>query len=261
MLAAVVGLAVGWLWFVWMLPMRRLVDADWLQRHSALEQYRVSVVAMKRMGGTHASRNLLFDLRAGADKEMVAWLIEEGPDGFGYAREILMAATNREFGNDRAEWKEWWLQNRDATQEDWIRAGFVERGLQADETVDTEQFLALLAAIGNPDDAWWKKFNASRWLRDHHWDPAEQGREVTLDGIEMAGLETHLWMLQAHPARSGAGLLQPQWTDSMELGVPLNSVPFRAGVYGAIGIPLVLAAWLLLPVLGRRSAAGFRVSR
>jgi hypothetical protein len=225
-LLVVAGLAAGYFWFYYWGPLRHYYDPAWCREHSQVAGWEEYQECVHRSGWTHDGFGIVGRL---GDKHWVEWImthIQPGEDivtcDAGHKAHGLRYLTNQDAGNSAEAWIAWWRKNQAKSQEDWIREGFRQRGLELETPLTHENILALLKLMvytGDEKDCPpdYMLYNAFRWLRDSDFDPETFGvKDVPAkDGDRvLQGLVRFSRKLGWHPKSDGQGVLN--------LGEPLN---------------------------------------
>ena len=196
------------------------------------------------------------------NKDSAAWLINEfkasrthdGCDD-GHLDMALPNITNQELGSDTNAWIAWWNRNSQKTQEEWIRDGFAQRGLELHRQLTTNNIIALLKILGAPgvktNDAKLNfsrayRYNAFRWLRDAGVAPKEvdydllpaDERTVVIRGLIIYAGD--LGTFANHPGRIFKDDTGDWGHDDWWLDARLN------WVVGAVLVMLAFFGWRLL---------------
>lgn len=254
-LLAFVFLAFAWFW--WIGPFRRAMLHEWLDQNSEKQLWTDVQKSIGRWGWTH---NDGFRVRLHGDKEWFARTIEGiGDDDrigcfAGHKEFALRVMTNQDVPSKAQAWKTWWEENKQKTQEEWIRDGFEQAGISLHTPLTTEDAVALLELLGDLDEEagsrkhpFHRHFNAFRWLRDSEFDPQtlrladlpEQDAEVVL-----TGLVEYSRRLGRSPKSKAAGVLalgRPASGYSMSELPPICLPSVRAGANAIIFSCLVAA--------------------
>jgi outer membrane protein assembly factor BamB len=79
--------------------------------------------------------------------------------------DALQSITNHDAGRNAEDWRQWYEKNKDKTQEQWIKDGFVEQGFPVSDPPD-DAFVAALIQASNPKyQPRYLQVNALRILR------------------------------------------------------------------------------------------------
>jgi outer membrane protein assembly factor BamB len=80
--------------------------------------------------------------------------------------DALQSITNHDAGRNAEDWRHWYEQNKDKTQEQWIEDGFVEHGFPVSDPPDDDAFVTALIQASNPKyQPRYLQVNALRILR------------------------------------------------------------------------------------------------
>jgi hypothetical protein len=182
-LAALLGISaiVCW-WHHRKAPLRNVLDSGWCSDHS-LARYRAEFQKCLSLGYWPHETYGIATLADPALLSVVMSRLDPADDvsscEFGHLDELLRYATNRDEGRFAGAWLEWWRDNRSRPQADWIRDGFVQRGLFGEDSTEEEIVMLLLKGLGRHRDVDsvrlppYVAFNAYRYLRLGGFDPVE----------------------------------------------------------------------------------------
>ena len=79
--------------------------------------------------------------------------------------DALQSITNHDAGRNAEDWRQWYERNRDKTQEQWIKDGFVEHGFPVSDPPDDAFVTALIQASNPKYQPQYLQVNALRILR------------------------------------------------------------------------------------------------
>ncbi|HBO44572.1 MAG TPA: hypothetical protein DD670_11680 [Planctomycetaceae bacterium] len=253
------GLIAAYWWLYKLAPMRRLADPEWLAEHSEAARWEEEQKDYRRMG---SSPDLFFQGdRIGyyGDKEWFLWLEEQirSPGEFrhcGCTNHALALMANRHLSS----WEQWTTANRERSQEEWIRDGFLDYGVTVHLPPEPEDTVPLLRILGRENwDFLWKgpqgpkdseaipsyvKYNAFRWLRDSGFESLEfAASNATLAGEPdvAAGLLIFASWRGTFPGNDGLGVLDfgKHNVEGWRWGIPRIAEPrvkFLANAFIAI---------------------------
>jgi hypothetical protein len=260
--------------------MRHLADPEWRAAHSAQARWQEE---QKKYNRLSSSPDLCF---AGdmigyyGDKQWCFWLVDKmhGGGNFrvcGCTETALMLMANRH----EQSWKEWADAHRDETQEEWIRDGFVQRGVSVHLPPQPEDTVPLLEVVGhkrwstlrggpqgtNAPEAFptYFQYNAFRWLRDSGFDQTtfavSNAPALTSDVVRIGLMQYTKWNA-AYPRHDGVGILAfGEPPDDNSWGTPpLLKLWFRVAVWFLAAIPILAGVVVLC---WRRKGVGDRVKR
>ena len=221
------GRFLGWLmlvlsimaavaWWGWLLPVLRGTVQIWGAQYSQQEFWNAKQVALKSGVWMHDDGWIVGVF---GDKEWAARIIQKIKEGSpyfgcenGHQEGTLALLTNHSTGiasgsgklREEQLWLEWWSENANKTQVEWIRDGFTEAGISISAAPDKKDWpvlLRILGACAGPstmpsgrlthlyEDH--LRHNAYRWLRDSGFTVArfvlENGNKP-LDGDIRGGL-------------------------------------------------------------------------
>lgn len=263
------GLTVGYWWLYKLAPMRHLIDPVWCARHSEAARWVEEQADYRRMG---SSPDLCFrGDRIGfyGDKDWFLWLAERvrRPGKFrvcGCTEYALALTVNRHV----SRWGEWADANRNRSQEEWIRDGFLDYGVMVHLPLQSEDTLPLLRFLNRKrwNFLWagpqgtnvpeavpsYVLYNAFRWLRDSGFQPgrfALSNAVLVTEPEVSGGLVRYSQWLASYPGDGGLGVLSfgrnASKNGSFEMLRPLTSPWFQVVIYtimmmpGALGIALI----------------------
>jgi len=221
------GLIGAYWWLYKVAPARHLVDPEWLAAHSEEARWAEEQKDYRRRG---TSPDLCFrGDRIGfyGGKDWFLWLDRQirNPGEFrhcGCTEYALSLMTNQE----TVSWKEWADANRERSQEEWIRDGFVHYGVGVHLPPRPDDAVPLLRLLGRESwDFLWEgpqrgsapkavpsyvHYNAYRWLRDSGFEPLDFASSNPVLAAEpdiSRGLFTFAQWRAAYPGRHGLGVL------------------------------------------------------
>lgn len=243
------GLLAAYWWHYRLAPMRHLADPVWRATHSEAARWKEEQEDYRRIG---SSPDLFFrGDRIGfyGDKQWFLWLDERirHPESFrhcGCTNDALALMANRHV----ASWAQWTDANRERSQEEWIKDGFLDYGVTVHLPPTPDDTLPLLRLLGReswdylregPQDAnapeavpSYIQYNAYRWLRDSGFDPgrfASSNTAATGEPDIVAGMLNFSQWHAAFPGRDGLGILafgRPRATGSRPDMRPLIVKPW-----------------------------------
>jgi len=79
--------------------------------------------------------------------------------------DALQSITNHDAGRNAEDWRQWYEKNKDKTQEQWIKDGFVEHGFPVSDPPDDAFVTALIKASNPKYQPRYHQVNALRILR------------------------------------------------------------------------------------------------
>jgi len=79
--------------------------------------------------------------------------------------DALQTITNHDAGRNAEDWTQWYEKNKDRTQEQWIKDGFVEHGFPVSDPADDAFITALIQASNPKYQPRYLQVNALRILR------------------------------------------------------------------------------------------------
>ena len=182
------GLVIAYFWFYRIAPMRHLADSEWLESHTEKARWLEEQKDYKRMG---SSPDLEFrGDRIGfyGDKKWFLWLENKATTDKSFrvcgCTETALALMCNQHADS---WEEWMKANRNRTQEEWVRDGFLKYGVSVHLPPDASDVEPLLKLMGQkswnflyggpqgtnaPDSIpSYVQYNAFRWLRDSGFKP------------------------------------------------------------------------------------------
>jgi hypothetical protein len=256
-------------WFVWLEPVKRVYSPSWWERHSKRAYWEEAQESVARVGVTH---DVGIDMGRWGDKTWAIWIIHHikpGQDIMGceasHLGEALADITNHQLKPDADIWLGWWKTNQDKTQVEWIREGFVERGLILQEPLTTNNIIDLLKLanlatnspvyINTPDYLRGSlHMNAFRWLRDSGitgrdlfrlWNfDADNIPEANRNQIITAMLDYAVWYGE-HWNDPGHLSIANRWNYG-RLGPPwFLEAKFRWTLYGSMTGLALAGIWLM----------------
>lgn len=274
------GIVAAYWWFYKLAPVRRLGDPRWFAEHSARARWDEEQKKYERLS---VSPDLCF---AGdmigyyGDKRWCLWLVEKMRRGGGFrvcgcTETALMLMANRH----EDSWIDWANGHRDETQEEWIRDGFVKRGITVHLPPEPEDALQLLEVLGRArcrtlsgadrgsgaPEAFPEHFryNAFRWLRDSGFDQttfAISNAPALVSDVARVGLMEYTKWCAAFPKLAGVGILDfggDRDDDDGSIGAPMIVRPWFQGLAWLIVIGPLAAGIAML--LWARKGIGDRV--
>ena len=170
-------------------------------------------------------------------------------------------------------WEDWTTANRDRSQEEWIKDGFLKYSIEVHLPPQSDDAVPLLRLLGRK--TWhflWSgpqgekapeavpsyiQYNAFRWLRDSGFNPhqfaAEHSAQAAEPDILEGLLQFYRWR-NAYSGREGLGVLAfGKESDTSLPPAPLATSPwFAAGVFAFITISIAMGFALLFRVRHRR---------
>jgi hypothetical protein len=257
------GLAAAYWWHYKLAPMRHLADPAWLAAHSEAARWEEEQRDYRRLG---SSPDLCFrGDRVGfyGDSQWFLWLDERirNPGSFrhcGCTDYALALMANRH----SASWAQWTDANRERSQEEWIRDGFLEYGVTAHLPPTSADTLPLLRLLGreswnvlwggpqgtNAPDAVpsYIHYNAYRWLRDSGFEPgkfAASNATVTAQTEIIAGLLRYSQWKSAYPGHDGLGVLA--FGKASESSSDFDMRPVISMPWVVVGVDCFIAACMI----------------
>lgn len=221
------GLMAAYWWSYKLAPMRHLFDQEWLAAHSEAARWAEEQKDYRRLG---SSPDLCFrGDRIGfyGSKEWCLWLVAQIRDSdkfrhCGCTDTALALMTNQRV----TSWDEWTEANSARSQEEWIKDGFLEYGVNVHlppEPEEAEQLVRLLGrqswdelsegphgASGPDAIPGHVQYNAYRWLRDSGFEPlafASSNAKLTSQSDISRGLLRFAEWHAAYPGDDGLGVL------------------------------------------------------
>lgn len=256
------GMFTGYWWFYKLAPGRRTVDPAWYAAHSQRAYWHEQQKKIYRGMWFHDD-GLTIGLYA--DKSMAQWIMEHVKPGGGmgcwgdklcHSANAMREITNQDVGDRTDAWLAWWETNKAKTQEEWIKDGFRQWGVDIDAPPAPPQIPILLTQLGHSKTnaptavPWHIKFNAFRFLRDSGFEPvgfAISNQNLSADVA--AGLLKYAQMVRSLPAESEIGILAFGKKDQ-KLGHehlhPMVMTRFQVIAYALVFGPLLLGAGLLM---------------
>jgi hypothetical protein len=248
-----IGIGIACFWYFRLLPMYQRHDFQWYERFSPKGRWKYIQNNIHRYGWTQYDFHMVGNF---GDKTWAEWILAKALDdswlyGCGYKYIALNYITNQAPVNDREyvssihgydyrekKWAEWWKQNKNKSQIEWIRDGFSKYGVKVSKTPSVEECKALLSVLGDvrdyntednktdddnetfsfpekvekekkyaPD---YLRYNAFRWLRDSGFKPVEFTiRHVTKSSPKeiIQGLKTYQRWNSIYPWHADVGIL------------------------------------------------------
>jgi hypothetical protein len=259
------GLCAAFFWFYWIAPLRHTLDPQWHRRHSQRAYWDEMQKLRHRPG--FPTLAVTGDGPFGG-KEWLEWRVEHAPrEGelfCGCATAGMAMMANQEPDGD---WRQWWAENGNKSQEQWLQDGFAVHGCQVQLPPSSNDWPGLLQLLGNTSTneadriPGYVKFNAFRWLRDSGFEPVSYALSGVTDSTSdeiRRGLEDYVRRERWWPSRDAVGLLafadapETAWLEG-ELLPAILSKRFRVGVYVLVfGAPLL--GLLLLVLCARRQS-------
>ena len=271
-LLVLVGLFFTYWWFYKLVPLRCTCDRDWRATHSEREYWEQVQAGIRRGIWAHDDG---WAVGYYGDRSWAEWIMTHVRSGttmcclgadFQHSDLAMRLITNQGIGDDADAWLDWWKQNGDKSQVEWIVDGFRQTGLVISSPPTPEQLVALLTLLGTPRDPESEshvehlKYNAFRFLRDSGFEPVEfaLSHRTTVADIDRGLLE---YVKQEHraPAALGLGILpltsKPEPVATKYLP-QLLTVEFQATAYAlTFGSLLIGGAILWWSVRRRPSPA------
>jgi len=198
----------GYQWHFAFSPYRKMYNYEWCHNHSEVAYWHAMENAMEHsIKKGHLPHEAGCYVSTWGDEEWTRRLIEGIESGKlefdtcedGHIDGALRVLTNQDIPNEIDIWVAWWKENKDKTQEEWIRDGFEDIDITVtDELTDglTIELLIVLGSSNNEDDeespySGANQFNAYRWLRDHRFrwrdfeydDLPDENPEVVFHGL------------------------------------------------------------------------------
>jgi len=262
------GLTGTYWWFYKVAPVRRTMDPQWVLSHSQLEYWQQVQAGIHRGTWLHDDG---FTVGHYGDKAWAEWIINhirpdvemEGCSGapLMHSATSMRYITNQDAGGNADGWLDWWQQNGQKSQVQWIAEGFRPYGFVPDVAPKPEQIEALLELLGRPDDDESPdrldhvQYNEFRWLRDSGFEPVAFAlSDYTASDRLKPGLLEYAKYQRSYPqpyyaAGEGLGILPLQDNDAdltdyttVELMRPRYRIGANTFIFvtTAVGIGLVL---------------------
>ncbi len=273
----VASLGAAWIWFAYMLPMKRHCNPLWVLSHSRTEVWGNAQVALKRGVWTHDDGFLIGE---NGDAHWAEWIMGRVSPGermdcmsrWTHADTAMELMTNQAPGEGSDAWLAWWEREGGKSQVDWMVEGFAQAGVEVAVPPSREDWPALLRVMsemegageeengGEGEDKDWSPtgvpdrlvYNAFRWLRDSGFDPvrfALDHREELTPTLER-GLSRYQDYSLRFPKSDGIGILAfGMEEDSTGWWRPLPQFlgwKFRSFVYAVIFLPGLIGVGMLV---------------
>lgn len=257
------GLAAAYWWHYTLAPVRHLADPAWLAAHSEAARWEEEQKNYMRLG---SAPDLLFrGDRIGfyGGKQWFLWLDERvrnpGNSGHcGCTEYALALMANRHVDS----WAQWTDANRERSQEEWIRDGFLEYGVTAHLPPTSDDTLPLLRLLGrgswsvlrggpqgtNAPEAVpsYIHYNAYRWIRDSGFEPGEfmaSNATVAAQSDITAGLLSYSQWRSAYPGHDGLGVLA--FGKASEIQSDFDGRPLISRPWVVVGADSLIAACVI----------------
>ena len=186
-----IGVALSCSWYFGLSPVIKRSDPYWLGQLSLPAYWEYIQKNIHRYGWSHDDFGPV-GLYAG--KDWAKWIMAQAAKGeeladcgdVGHKDDALWHITNQDPANGKSsevekKWLEWWEENKNKSQIQWIRDGFVKYGVKLSIPPQKEEYASLLKLLANekkkkdktsviPD---YVKYNAFRWLRDSGFTPVD----------------------------------------------------------------------------------------
>lgn len=249
------SMALAFLWFYWLAPLRHLNSVTWQLDHSPRRQWDEMQKQIRRTGLDHDNS---IGVGSWGGKEWMEWVIVKIKAGediyggggcggpYGHLADAPAQITNHRFAN-HADWISWWSTNQHRSQLEWIREGFGVYGIDLQESLTTNNIVALLKAISS--GPYYIKYNSLRWLRDSGIRPQniDLGSLPKEDGSALRGLITYATWYGEHendPGRLPIG--GRDWDfDSTRHDPPITKSKVRCVIYLIMALLAGSGLWLL----------------
>lgn len=267
-----VGLAMALAWFFWLVPTIIRFDPEWSTRFSRRHYWTRTEHYIRRYRWMHGDAE---DVGKYGDRGWAEWILSKAAQGVeiadcsggcAHGTSALEYMTGqdpthqKENGQERGmagkAWLDWWKDNRDKTQEQWIRDGLARHGVVVHLPPTPADQLPLLTLLGSTSTNRLERvpryvtYNAFRWLRDSGFDPlAFALTNVNSDTPETVkqGLFAYAKQVDRYPKSDEVGILAfGRNTPPVSFPGPyLLSRSVKVTAYVVMGMLIVLGAVLL----------------
>jgi hypothetical protein len=222
-----IGIALSCFWYFWLSPAVKRSDPHWQAQLSLPEYWEYIQKNIYRCGWSHDDFSPV-GLYGG--KNWAKWIMTKAAKGeelcgccVGSKDDALWHITNQDPANGKStgienKWREWWGKNKNKSQTQWLRDGFVKYGIKLSIPPKKEEYASLLKLLANekknedktsviPD---YIKYNAFRWLRDSGFKPADyvsntEGKSISKDVVK--GIFEYQELKALSPTIDGVGAL------------------------------------------------------
>lgn len=271
------GLLAAYWGFYKIAPLRHLSDPKWLAAHSESARWAEEQADYRRLGSSPDLCIRGDQIGFYGGKDWFLWLEERirNPGSFrhcGCTEYALALMANRHVSH----WKEWSDANRERSQEEWIRDGFLEYGVTVNLPPALDDPLPLIRLLGRK--SWnflWSgpqgskapgavpsyiHYNAYRWLRDSGFDPgkfASTNPALVAEPEVMGGLLRFSQWRVTYPGHDGMGVLafgKSSVDHSLARPASRMANPWvLAGFYAFLGVSIIGGFVLLFRCATRSS--------
>ncbi|MBI4232724.1 hypothetical protein HY605_05840 [Candidatus Peregrinibacteria bacterium] len=264
----ILSFTVVWFWFFRLVPIVRRYDPCWYEQFTQKAYWKAIQDNIRRHGWTHDDRG---PIGLYGDKQWARWIMARAERGeiisecgnIGHKDAALEFITNHnpakgKEGGIEKEWLQWWSKNKDKSQLEWIKDGFVQYGVQVHIPPEADDWEPLLVLLGNTGTneankiPSYVKYNAYRWLRDSGFDPivfAISNVNVSTPDVVRQGLFEYSKYFDIFPKRDQVGILpfRDEPKDDHDNSRPVFfDFRFQAVGYSLMIFPILLGAALLV---------------
>lgn len=157
-------------WYFWLAPWRKSYSVIWNSEHTARAQW---IQYQKQLNRTGLNHDVSIAIGYYGDKRWMEWIVRTlkpvqksygCESGQMHLPDAPFKITNQRITKD-TDWGTWWSTNKQKTQVEWVRDGFLQQGITLEQPLTTNNIVALLKLVATSKQNY-LRYNAQRWLRD-----------------------------------------------------------------------------------------------
>lgn len=260
------GLGISALWYFWFLPIAQRNDPLWHAQFTKKAYWNYIQNYIHRHGWTHDDFEPVGNY---GDRNWAKWIMDKAAAGaelnncgnVGHKDGALRYITNQNPASSKKsggekEWLEWWAKNKNKSQLEWVRDGFIRYGVKLSIPHKKEEYKLLLKLLENkkknkdkyktdviPD---YVKYNAFRWLRDSGFNPVDYAihsvNKSTSKNV-IKGLGEYQKLYEMYPKGDYVGIFP--FSDNAQN----NYDDYPRPNYLRLGVKITIYCIMILPVV------------
>ena len=261
----IIGVGISCCWYFWLLPMAQRYDPLWHDQFTKKAYWDYIQNYIHRYGWTHDDFEPVGNY---GDKNWAKWIMDKAAAGaelddcgnVGHKDSALRYITNQDpvsskKTNCEKAWLEWWAQNKNKSQLEWIQKGFESYNVKVSMAPSKKEQEALLILLGNTRKNKDKihdmipnyvKYNAFRWLRDSGFNPVDYAiknvnKSTSKDVIK--GLYEYQKLYEIYPKGDYVGIIP--FSDNERD----NYDDYPRPNYSKLGVKIIIYCIMILPIV------------